>query len=406
MSLRIKISAKASDRGSNEADELARRKATKRRIVDSDDDEHSPATVSSTLSGNSRPKRVRRPSQRVLDGMDSSDADVDVEGDHTEDSRFLASTSHDTASSSRATTKPSKKRRAVKVAVSDDEDDDFAAAQGPDDDPLPSDSEEADFTYDADEPKWPKKGKASSKRSSAKAPTTRRSKGKPAKVVEKPIPMKDERRSHLKESTPASESTSGVKRARPKDAELDVDGFEPSAMEASNSMGASSQTDGSATAGENATSSGPNTPSIASASAPKAIAGLATKQGAGDPKAANLPRPAAYVGMTDFDLRNPNVYSELFKTASGNTPRSGLNRREKEEERLKELDKMRDEARTKRMAEAKPPFDLQAQVEKIYNFEQRLVNRSSALYPNCLGARWRDDWELKRKREQRVEANI
>lgn len=265
--------------------------------------------------------------------MDSSDADVDVEGDHAEDSRFLASTSHEAASSSRAAAKPSKKRRAIKVAVSDEEDDDFAVDAVPDDDPLPSDSEEADFTYDADEPKWPKKGKAGSKRSSAKASTTRRSKAKATKVPEKPIPMKDERRSRLKEGTPTSESTSGVKRARPKDAELDVDSFEASAMEASNSMGASSQADGSATAGEvprppppkkpklptikkhkNTTSSGPNTPSMASASAPKAIGGLPAKQGAGDSKPANLPRPAAYVGMTDFDLRNPNVYSELFKT--------------------------------------------------------------------------------------------
>lgn len=265
--------------------------------------------------------------------MDSSDADVDVEGDHAEDSRFLASTSHATAPSSRATAKPSKKRRAIQVAVSDEEDDDFAVDQAADDDPMPSDFEEADFTYDADEPKWPKKGKASSKRNSAKAPTTRRSKAKATKAPEKPITMKDERRSHLKEGTPTSEASSGIKRARPKDAELDVDSFELSVMEASNSMGASSQTDGSATAGEvprppppkkpklptikkhkNATSSGPNTPSIASASAPKAIGGLAAKQGAGDPKAANLPRPAAYVGMTDFDLRNPNVYSELFKT--------------------------------------------------------------------------------------------
>jgi hypothetical protein len=38
--------------------------------------------------------------------------------------------------------------------------------------------------------------------------------------------------------------------------------------------------------------------------------------------------------------------------AGGSTPRSGLNRREKEEERRKELNKMRDEAKAKRAEEA------------------------------------------------------
>jgi hypothetical protein len=42
----------------------------------------------------------------------------------------------------------------------------------------------------------------------------------------------------------------------------------------------------------------------------------------------------------------------IFFQAGGSTPRSGLNRREKEEERRKELNKMRDEAKAKRAEEA------------------------------------------------------
>lgn len=78
---------------------------------------------------------------------------------------------------------------------------------------------------------------------------------------------------------------------------------------------------------------------------------------------------AATVGNNDFDLRNASVYRELFKPvtisshvygffliasiqAGGNTPRSGLSRREKEEERRRELNKMRDEAKAKRLAKA------------------------------------------------------
>ncbi|KAI0341828.1 hypothetical protein BDW22DRAFT_1358709 [Trametopsis cervina] len=60
-------------------------------------------------------------------------------------------------------------------------------------------------------------------------------------------------------------------------------------------------------------------------------------------------KPAATANNADFDLRDANVYASLFAKPSGSTPNAGLNRKEREEERRKELNKMRDEARAKRM---------------------------------------------------------
>ncbi|KAF8894614.1 hypothetical protein BD779DRAFT_853350 [Infundibulicybe gibba] len=115
-------------------------------------------------------------------------------------------------------------------------------------------------------------------------------------------------------------------------------------------------------------------------------------------------KPAATAGNADFDLRNASVYAELFKTAGGSTPRSGLNRREKDEERRKELNKMRDEARAKRALEEIPAFDLQGQTEKIARFEEKLRNaQSSALYPNFLAAKWREQWEKERRKKRESE---
>jgi len=82
---------------------------------------------------------------------------------------------------------------------------------------------------------------------------------------------------------------------------------------------------------------------------------------------------------------------------------------------------MRDEARAKREESlvsypspsprltANPPtqkqtFDLQASWDKISRFEERLrANRSSALYPNLFAAKFRDEWEMERKRARQRE---
>jgi len=88
-----------------------------------------------------------------------------------------------------------------------------------------------------------------------------------------------------------------------------------------------------------------------------------------------------------------------LKGAGGSTPRSGLNRREKEEERRKELNKMRDEAKAKRAEEAKHHFDLQSQADKIASFEQKLrANNCMALHPNFLAAKFREEYDKEKAR--------
>ncbi|EEB95722.1 hypothetical protein MPER_05265, partial [Moniliophthora perniciosa FA553] len=105
---------------------------------------------------------------------------------------------------------------------------------------------------------------------------------------------------------------------------------------------------------------------------------------------------------TDLDLNNGNIYAELFKKPGGLTPRSGLNRREKDEQRRQELNKTRDEARAKRQAEARETFALQAQMEKILRFEERLKKTNSpALFPNIMAAKMREVYDIERKRRQR-----
>lgn len=48
-----------------------------------------------------------------------------------------------------------------------------------------------------------------------------------------------------------------------------------------------------------------------------------------------------------------------------------------------------------------PPFDLQAQQEKVSRFEEKLRSvRSAALYPNFLAGKWRELWERERNRHK------
>ncbi|KAK1232214.1 hypothetical protein PQX77_004588 [Marasmius sp. AFHP31] len=111
-----------------------------------------------------------------------------------------------------------------------------------------------------------------------------------------------------------------------------------------------------------------------------------------------VPPPAS----ADLDLRNNNVYAELFNRPGASNIRAGVNRREKEEQRRRELDKMRDEARVKRSAEGRDNFALQAQMDKILRFEERLKKSNSpALYPNILGAKMREMYDAEKKRRAR-----
>ncbi|KAJ8489676.1 hypothetical protein ONZ45_g13476 [Pleurotus djamor] len=419
MSLRFQIPERSSD------DELLltggsppRRKPTKRRVLDSDDGEDD-AGVSAS-SSHSRSKRVRRPSQRVLDSMD---AEIDIESHHVVDSRFLATTTTTTTttaspeeipSSSRATTsrkaRPARPVKRPRVVKTSDEEDDFIDSNNGDfgEEPQASNSDEDDFSDEPAErnvkgkPTLRKGGKGSKPRQKAKPK---------AKAPSDTVMMKDERRSNQPRT---NDPPPGTKRSRPKESGQDSTGIVDDTSNVPPTPAGVVETSQepvkppppkklklptikkikSAPGQGSSASSTPNKPPNQAKPSPN------------DPRSATSSsvRPAMYVGMADFDLRNPSVYSELFKNATGGTPRSGLNRKEKEEERLKELDKMRQEAKAKREAEAMNCFDLQEQVEKIYRFEEILhAKRSSALFPNCLGAKWRDEWELKRRREQAPE---
>lgn len=49
-------------------------------------------------------------------------------------------------------------------------------------------------------------------------------------------------------------------------------------------------------------------------------------------------------------------------------------------------------------------FDLQGQADKIARFEEVLRRRhSSALYPNFLAAKWREEWEREKRRAHKRE---
>lgn len=77
----------------------------------------------------------------------------------------------------------------------------------------------------------------------------------------------------------------------------------------------------------------------------------------------------AQLGASDLDLSNKSIYQELFKTVrpllyfisisqfpqgvDGGVPRTGLNRRAKEEERRKELNRMKEEYLVKRATEVR-----------------------------------------------------
>ncbi|CAL1705070.1 unnamed protein product [Somion occarium] len=115
-------------------------------------------------------------------------------------------------------------------------------------------------------------------------------------------------------------------------------------------------------------------------------------------------KPAGPASNADFDLRDKSVYAQLFTKPGGTTPDSGLNRKEKEEQRRRELNRMRDEARAKRAEEAKHAFDLQAAANKIAKYEDKLrARKSTALFPNILGASFKDAFDRRQRAKRRDE---
>ncbi|KAF8514067.1 hypothetical protein JB92DRAFT_2920879 [Gautieria morchelliformis] len=141
--------------------------------------------------------------------------------------------------------------------------------------------------------------------------------------------------------------------------------------------------------------------SPAPAPPPKAAAnpGKASSTGTAkqEPSLAAIPKkPSAPVqattmnpsGSGDFDLRDSNTWASLIgKGTSNSGPRVGIEKRVSTEERRKQLDQMRDDARVRREDQYRHTFDLQAQSQKIAAFERKCASHKTRIPgPNVLGA--------------------
>ncbi|GJJ12412.1 hypothetical protein Clacol_006654 [Clathrus columnatus] len=95
-------------------------------------------------------------------------------------------------------------------------------------------------------------------------------------------------------------------------------------------------------------------------------------------------------GSGDFDLRDSNTWQSLLgKKNSTSGPRVGIEKRVSTQERRKQLDKMREEARALRNEQLKTTFDLQAQSQKILRYEKSF-SRQQIQAPHILGAAFKD----------------
>ncbi|KAH9857113.1 hypothetical protein C2E23DRAFT_720512 [Lenzites betulinus] len=325
------------------------------------------------------------------------DVDVDVDGD-IEDTRFLPeplaavsrsvspappakrrlSSAAGSSSKTRlkepkpAKSKPSAKRSRRAVVWTDDEDDDDF------DDPDVVVTDDDDFEPEADY-KRPGAGKGKSGKLAAGRAAGR------SKTVkeEKDIVFRDERK--LPTSVPESS-----KRSRPQDesqksiplAPLDL--VDEASLPKKRKLPTIKKNKPS-TAGSTA----PSTPSTIKPVAPVAEKTQTLLTPAPTSNQVGTRKPAG--ASADLNLLDSSVYSELFKSKPGlTTPNSGLNRKQKEEERKKELHRMRDEARAKRDAEAKNAFDLQASPDKVERFVLHRLRHSTARFPNVLGATFKE----------------
>lgn len=295
-----------------------------------------------------------------------------------------------------AATKKSRKRKPSTRFV--DEDDDYDVNIEDEDDELLKTTaaiadgfdDDDEFIDDDDEAhmKGSKKGKTKGVKAAGKG------KGKTkAKPEVKEIKMKDERKIP-KPALPAPQPPSS-KRLKVQDAG-DTPGGDSQLMKDDHATQAPKKKLPTIKKNKELGAAGPSTPSVA-----KSVSSVSTA-----PKdefsLTNTLTPASrkppLVSGGDLDLSNSSVYSSLFKPAT-NTPRTASNR---DAERRKELNKMREEARAKRELEANYHFDLQGDMEKILRFEDRLRSiRSPTVYPNVLGAKWKEQWE--RDKRHRVQ---
>ncbi|KAF8559575.1 hypothetical protein OG21DRAFT_1502819 [Imleria badia] len=256
-------------------------------------------------------------------------------------------------------------------------------------------SEADDDDFDLDTP--PKRGAAKATASATKGKAGKaksgqlkgaKAKGVKEKEKDREVVMKDERKLAVPPAS-TSRASSAAAQSQPSDL-FSNDDLVPSSAVDSLSQAIPKKRK-LPTIKKTKTATGTSTPTSATQkSAPPLVQELAKP---------SLPtseqRKQALTGVRDVDLGDLKIYAELFKGAGGNTPKSGL---KNAEERRKELDRMRDEARARRAEEIKYTFDLQSQADKIAHFEQRLrAESSTVLHPNFLAAKFRDEWELERR---------
>ncbi|EPQ58118.1 hypothetical protein GLOTRDRAFT_126610 [Gloeophyllum trabeum ATCC 11539] len=448
-SLKIRI-PKTSDQPSSSRSGEPRVRHGKRRVV-SDDEEDGGGSYTNDYN-RSPPNSPHPPTKRARQNPATYDDEeqVDIEGDEVQDTRPTVPKKVKPAPADESRPRESSKRvrkRTAKVVWSSDED--FADVVGN------GEMDEEDYDF---EPEQRRRG-SKEPRDKGKASGIARSNGivkvkggKKTKKEDKEIVFKDERKVSLPPAGACTKGTSTPVMRRPIGKERDDTGDTPGSPRpttavntpAATTPGPSSIADSdlpSAIPQPTPTSSLPpipkkkklptikknKPPGSSSVSTPTttpypkkpaedppkaAVAGpsaterkaVATEAGLADDGLAELLGKKKVVQeKTEFDLRNKDVYAELFKGTGGIAPRSGINRKEKELERRKELDKMREEARAKRLEEAKRSFSLTAVPEKVGRFEDMLKERkSSAAFPNLLCGKVREIWEgTKRERERK-----
>ncbi|KAG1772677.1 hypothetical protein EDD22DRAFT_1012878 [Suillus occidentalis] len=402
---------------------LTSKRKPKRRLIDSDEEEFDDAAdahLELSRIKRSRTAELELESTGHEHHYTDNEMDVDVDGevDADEETRFLAHGPIDlhaaagTAPVAPGQTRKKRAKKKTQAVFSDAEEaevdiDDFVDENDFLDDPFP-DIEDEELEPEA-APKRGGKAKASSsaknKPTKVKLVLGKGGKPKVGKEKEKEIMIKVERK--FPPSDTLSVSTSITAQSQVSDLFADDE----------SSVHPPSVVDSSAVPDHPALpppelkkrklptikKNKPSAPATTSAQSQSAAAPSKPPPSADDVTKIGAPHPqrkaAGLMGAADFDLRDKSVYAELFKGAGGSTPRSGLNRREKEEERRKELNKMRDEAKAKRAEEAKHHFDLQSQADKIAGFEQKLrANNCMALHPNFLAAKFREEYDKERAR--------
>ncbi|KAF8654153.1 hypothetical protein AX16_003682 [Volvariella volvacea WC 439] len=422
MSLRIKVPAKGGDAGESQTDR--RRPAKRRKTIESEEEE---AQFSDDKDRSVSPPEHRsraKYSKRIKDhGTDSEGGGNNDEYDSDARSNTAPSQSRSTARRRSEREGPpvtKKKRYIVSESGSDQDYDDEDRRSGPaDEGTFIDDDGEEDYVQE----KKKKAGTASSKSSSAKGKGgsaagkagASKGKGKARTMSDNPdVPMKDERGASKTDSTGLKRSRTGTSKASTEDLVVDVVNGDPAVITESPTAATKEESPppkkrklptikknklpGSSVPSSSSTAPAP---AVAPRPAPPKPQPTVPESSLSIAAIPRKPTGGPLHGNTDVDLRNANVYAELFK-GSGGAPRSGLNRREKDEERRRELNKMRDEARAKREADAKDSFDLTAQFDRILKFEERLRrDRSSALYPNFLAGKWRDLYEREKSRKKR-----